>query len=72
MAFENGLPKPMIPEKFKSRKFLMALGAALVALGSALTGALTWEQAIQAVVAAVIAFIVGEGAVDAARAFKTG
>ncbi len=50
--------------KFLSRKFLLALGVMLTALGAALTGEQTWTQAIWQMVTAALAYIGVEGALD--------
>lgn len=57
-------------EKFKSRKFLMALGAVLTALGAALSGTLPWNDAMNAIVAVVIGYGVVEGTRDVVKAYK--
>ncbi len=50
--------------KFTSRKFLLTLGAVLVAVGSALNGEITWSQTVWASVTAVLGYVGIEGARD--------
>lgn len=50
--------------KFTSRKFLLTVGATLVAVGSALGGEISWSQAIWATVTAVLGYVGIEGARD--------
>ena len=50
--------------KFTSRKFLLAVGAILVAVGGALSGETTWSQATWATVAATLGYLGVEGARD--------
>ena len=50
--------------RFTSRKFLLTVGAVLVAVGSALHGDTTWSQAVWATVAAVLGYVGIEGARD--------
>lgn len=56
--------------KFKSRKFWMAVVAALVAIANDGLGLNLPRDAILTVATVVIAYILGEGAVDAARALR--
>lgn len=56
--------------KFKSRKFWMAVAAALVAIANDGLGLNLPKDAILTVAAVVISYIIGEGAVDAARALR--
>jgi len=51
-------------ERLKSRKFLSMVGAVLIALGSAISGAIEWSQAVTTVILAVLAYIGVEGAID--------
>lgn len=51
-------------EKLKSRKFLLTLGAVMVAVGSALTGDTAWSQAVWAVIVAVLGYVGIEGIRD--------
>jgi hypothetical protein len=51
-------------EKVFSRKFALTLGAVLVAVGSAVTGETTWNQAVWATVASVLGYVGIEGARD--------
>jgi len=53
-----------IPEKYKSRKFQLAVSAVLIALGSAIGGQIEWSQAITAIVFAVLGYIGVEGIAD--------
>lgn len=59
-----------ISERFKSRKFLMALGACLTAIGGGLSGAIEWSHAINAIVTAVVAYVAAEGTNDAIKTWK--
>ena len=57
-------------EKFKSRKFLLALGSALLVLLNEGLGFGIPEEAFNRLVALVVAYLLAEGAVDVAKAFK--
>ena len=50
--------------KFTSRKFLLTLGAVMVAVGSALSGEITWSQTVWATVTAVLGYVGIEGVRD--------
>lgn len=50
--------------KLFSRKFALTLGAVLVAVGGAVTGEATWNQAVWATVTAVLGYVGVEGARD--------
>jgi len=54
----------------KSKKFQAFLGGILIALGSALAGKLSWNQAIISIVVLVLGYLGIEGSVDIARARK--
>lgn len=56
--------------KLTSRKFLLALGASLTALGAALTGELAWNSAVLDIVIVVSAYVGAEGVADAAERYK--
>ena len=58
--------------RFTSRKFLMALGAVLAALGAALGNELTWTEAIMAITATVLAYMGVEGHLDSKAIQKGG
>lgn len=53
-----------LKQKLTSRKFLMSLGAVLVAIGGYLTGATSFEAMLAGVVGAVGLYTVGEGIAD--------
>jgi uncharacterized membrane protein len=56
-------------EKLKSRKFWFALlGAILPIVAQILTGDVTWETALQLSSAIIVAYIFGQGYVDAQEA----
>lgn len=59
-----------ISERFKSRKFLLTLGACLSAIGGGLTGAIEWSHAINAIIASVVAYVAAEGTNDAIKTWK--
>ena len=50
--------------RFTSRKFILAVGAALTAIGGALSGSVEWDLAIKAVVAVGVAYMAVEGTRD--------
>lgn len=54
--------------RFTSRKFLLAVGAALTAIGSAISGSISWDLAIKAIIAVVFAYSAAEGAKDVVEA----
>lgn len=56
--------KQTLIERFTSRKFLLTLGAVLGAVSAGLTGALTWPLAIQAMVVAIVPFILGQSYIE--------
>ena len=56
--------KQTLIERFTSRKFLLTLGAVLGAVSAGLTGALTWPLAIQAIVVAIVPFILGQSYIE--------
>ncbi len=56
--------------KLKSRKFWMAVMTALVLIANDGLGLNLPKDAIMAVAAVVISYVIGEGAVDAARALR--
>ena len=49
---------------YGSRKFLITLGAMLIALGMVLTGSLSAQEGIDAVLKAAAAYLLAEGAGD--------
>jgi hypothetical protein len=49
---------------WKSKKFWAAIAAVVGTVASALGGAITWPEAINAIVAAVSAYIIGQGIAD--------
>ena len=53
-----------LKDRLTSRKFLLTLGAVLGAVSAGLTGALTWPLAIQAMVVAIVPFILGQSYVE--------
>ena len=55
-------------DALKSKKFQAFLGGVLIALGSALSGKLGWNQAIVSIVILVLGYLGIEGSVDIARA----
>jgi uncharacterized membrane protein len=58
-----------VPEKFKSRKFWFALlGALLPILAQLLTEAVSMEAALQLSSVVIVAYIFGQGYVDAQEA----
>jgi Na+/H+ antiporter NhaC len=59
-----------IKSRFTSRKFMLVLGAVLVALGSALSGQIEWYKAIDTIMTSVIAYLVAEGGTDVVRELK--
>jgi ABC-type protease/lipase transport system fused ATPase/permease subunit len=50
--------------KFTSRKFLLTLGAILGIIGAALTGEITWAQAVWPIILAVLGYVGIEGVAD--------
>lgn len=59
-------------ERFASRKFLMALGGALIVIGSAVSGSISPGEAVDKLVYIVIGYLAAEGGVDIAGALKSG
>lgn len=57
---------------FTSRKFLLALGACLTAIGAALSGTVTWDAAFGTMVTVIVAYITAEGLGDVASRFRNG
>lgn len=57
-------------DKLRSRKFWLAVVAALIAVANDGLGLNLPREAIMTVATVVIAYILGEGAVDAARALR--
>lgn len=55
-------------KKIQSRKFQLALGAVLVAIGAALQGQIDWDIAMRAIVSVVLIYNGVEGGLDAIRA----
>ena len=53
---------------FTSRKFILALGAFLSAVGAGLSGTLPWNEVADAVTLIVLGYFAAEGAPDAAGA----
>ena len=53
-----------LKDRLTSRKFLLTMGAILGAVSAGLTGALTWPQVMQAVVVAIVPFILGQSYVE--------
>ena len=53
------------PSAYGSRKFLVTLGAILVALGMVLTGSLSPQEGADTVLKAAAAYLLAEGAGDA-------
>lgn len=49
---------------YGSRKFLLALGAMLIAVGMVLTGSLSPQEGIDAVLKAAAAYLLAEGGAD--------
>ena len=51
-----------------SRKFMTAFGAILITIGTAVTGEITWNQALLGIIATALTYIGVEGAIDYQRA----
>lgn len=56
--------KETLIRRFTSRKFLLTLGAILGAVSAGLAGAMTWPLVVQAVVVAIVPFILGQSYVE--------
>ena len=57
-------------DKLKSRKLLMAVGAVLIILVTDVFGLNIDEATLRQVVTVIVGYIVGQGAVDVAKAIK--
>lgn len=55
-------------DRFTSRKFLLTVGAVLAAVGGGMTHSITWPTATQAIVAAIVPFVLGQSWIEAMAA----
>lgn len=58
--------------RYTSRKFLLAVGAVLTALGAAFAGEVDWDSTLKVILAAVVAYSTAEGAKDVVEAYRGG
>lgn len=57
-------------KRISSRKFLLVLAVVLSSIGAALSGEVTWSNAIIAIVTTVLGYLGVEGAADIKAAVK--
>ena len=70
MKFDPKLWERKMSNGYGSRKFLITLGAILSALGMVLSGSLSPQEGIQAIITVAGGYLLAEGAGDVAERFK--